>query len=146
MEHYEDWMKGKFSTVAGWFAAKPGEPVAIGKPGPVEVSIEGSRGRPANPPPCQSCGGPCIWMSGGTLDKPLVSFCNQCHAVDGVVASSETGCEPWCPGFLPQICAGRTKCGNCGRYHDRAPAGVGMSRAELTARQSIFGCSFGKFH
>jgi predicted phage terminase large subunit-like protein len=114
---------------------------------PGEVRVEENKGRVPNPPPCEHCGSVCmIWMTGGTTARPYVAFCNQCHAIGGVLAPSDLGCESWCPGFLPQNCAGRTKCGNCGRYHDRAPAGSGMSRAEHTARQSIFGRSFGKFY
>jgi len=50
----------------------------------------------------------------------------------------ELGCKPGCAGFLPQMAGGRTKCGNCGRYHTPAPVATGMTRAQYENRRKRF--------
>jgi predicted phage terminase large subunit-like protein len=110
---------------------------AVPKTGPVQARSEGSKGQPPSPPPCEACRATCtVWTSGGIPGHPFAVRCNQCGAIDGVVATSELGCAAGCPAFLPQIVSGRTRCGNCGAYHTAAPPALGaVSRAQYEARR-----------
>ena len=155
IKNYDNWMKGKFSTAAKWFAGKPSEPVAMPTEGPVETRVAGGPpadcGKPTICPACKMKG----TIIQGAGAPPGYFFCNQCHAIfdsQGNVTSPATedeACDksPTNLHVWRKVPGAQKRCDYCALQRwDGPPANtMGMSRAQYAAgvgRHRGYGRSF----